>query len=82
MPGDGVARPIGHGEIARLNIEEQGGGRVEVFEPGGLADAGFAQHQQLHTLALGQALLRGNDREGHHATSFSCSATAGFQRIW
>jgi hypothetical protein len=53
---DGVARPVGHGQIARLDVEEQRGGGVEVFEPGGLADAGLAQHQQLHALALGHAL--------------------------
>ena len=79
---NGVARPVGHRQITGLDVEKQRAGGVKIFEPGGLADAGFAQHQELHTLALGHALLRGDDGKRHHATSFNCSATAGFQRIW
>ena len=79
---DGVARPIRHGQIARLDVEEQRRGGIEVFEACGFADAGFAQQQELDALLLREPLLGCHDRKCHHATSFNCSATAGFQRIW
>ena len=64
---DGVARPIGHRQVTRLAIKEQGGDGVQVFEPGCLADAGFAQHQQLHAFALGHPLHSGHNGELVHA---------------
>ena len=64
---DGVARPVGHRQVTGLDVEEQRGGWVEVLEPRGFADAGLAQHQQLHALALGHPLDGGHDGELLHA---------------
>ncbi len=84
LPGartDGVAGPALDGQVTGLQVHEQSRLGIKRPQLRGLADAGLADQHALDAAPLGQPLISGDDRERHHATSFSCTATAGFQRI-
>src|SRR5690606_8715660 len=68
---DAVAGPSLDGEVARLQIDEQRGGGVERPEKRGLADPGLAEDRALDAARLGEPLIGGDDREGHHLPPFA-----------
>lgn len=75
---NGVARPVGHRQVTGFDVNEQRGGRIEVLQARGLADAALAEQQQLHATALGHARLGADDGEpAHAATSSRVSVNEG-----
>src|SRR5690606_1661109 len=80
IPGlgtDGVAGPTLDGEIARFQVHEQRGGRVERPQQRGLADARLAEDAALDAARRCQTLIGRDDgkRAGHCALPFSSSFT-------
>src|SRR5690606_10266274 len=74
LPGarpDRVAGPSFDGEIARLEVEEQGGLGRQRPELRGLADTALADQHALDAALLGQALVGGDDGEVHARPSLS-----------
>src|SRR5690606_19419552 len=62
---DGVARPALDGEVAGLEVHEQGRGGIERPQEAGLADARLAEDAALDATRLGEALTGADDGEAH-----------------
>src|SRR5690606_4270309 len=64
---DGVARPALDGEVAGLEVHEQGRGGIERPQEAGLADARLAEDAALDAARLGEALIGRDDGQAHRS---------------